>query len=121
MKTAITPRGIGNKVRARSIRSEWPLEPGETFTVEFFHPELVLAEDEISLREKTQSEINAELAEETRKQEIDSTVSSDTVVQQLKAMSNVEFDTWWNANVTTAAQAINVLKRLARIIIRRLL
>ena len=118
---AITPRGIGKIVGARAIRADWSLEPGETFTVESYDPVLVLAENEISLREKTQSEINAELAEEARIQEINNAVSSDTVVNQLKAMTNVEFDAWWDANVTNAAQAINVLKRLARIIIRRVL
>jgi hypothetical protein len=52
---------------------------------------------------------------------LDAAITGDSVIQQLKAMTNAEFDAWWDANVTTAAQAIAVLKRLARVIIRRVL
>lgn len=47
-------------------------------------------------------------------------LASDTTLQQLKGMTSAEFDTWWDANVTNAAQAIAVLKRLAKLVIRRL-
>ncbi len=40
---------------------------------------------------------------------------------QLKAMTNAQFDTWWAANVTNAAQAIAVLKLVARALLRRVL
>jgi hypothetical protein len=60
-------------------------------------------------------------AEATREAGLDAAIDGDTTIQQLKAMTNAEFNTWWDANVTTAAQAIAVLKRLARVIIRRVL
>jgi hypothetical protein len=58
---------------------------------------------------------------ELRASEIDSAIQSDSTVAALKAMTNAEFDTWWAANVTNAAQAINVLKRVTRVVIRRVL
>lgn len=60
-------------------------------------------------------------AEEVRRAEYETAIAADATIQQLKAMTNAEFDGWWAANVTTAAQAIAVLKRLARVIIRRVL
>jgi hypothetical protein len=42
-------------------------------------------------------------------------------VAELKAMTAAEFSPWFDANVTSAAQAIALLKRLALIIIRRVL
>ena len=51
----------------------------------------------------------------------DTAIGGETTLAQLKAMSATEFDDWWNANVTNAAQAIQVLKRLARVVIRRVL
>ena len=55
---AITPRGIGKKVGARAIRPDWDLVEGETFTVEDFNEDMVLAEDGISLRQGTDTELN---------------------------------------------------------------
>jgi hypothetical protein len=52
---------------------------------------------------------------------IDEAIKTDATVQALKAMSSGEFDVWWAANVTTLAQANNVLKRLTRVIVRRVL
>jgi hypothetical protein len=57
--------------------------------------------------------------EELRKAAIDQAIEADTVITNLKAMTSAEFDAWWSANVTNAAQAISVLKRLARVVIRR--
>lgn len=51
----------------------------------------------------------------------DAAIAADNVVAQLKTMTVAEFDAWWAANVTTAAQAIAILKRLARVVIRRVL
>ena len=59
--------------------------------------------------------------EDTRKAAIDSAIDADSTIAQLKAMSNAEFSAWFAANVTTLAQARNVLERLARIVIRRVL
>ena len=53
--------------------------------------------------------------------QIDSAITSDTVTGQLKAMSAAEFDAWWAANVTSAAQAIGLLKSLTRVVLRRML
>lgn len=60
-------------------------------------------------------------AAQSREAGIDTAITNDATIQQLKAMTNTEFDTWWDANVTNAAQAIAVLKRLTRVIIRRVL
>ena len=62
-----------------------------------------------------------EVAALAAKQSIDVAIGADTTLAQLKAMTNAEFDAWWLVNVTTAAQAIVVLKRLAKLVIRRLL
>lgn len=51
----------------------------------------------------------------------DNAINSDGVIQSLKGMTAAEFETWWDANVTSAAQVIGILKRLIKIIIRRLL
>src|SRR3990167_8167661 len=59
--------------------------------------------------------------EETRQEELDATITGDPVTSPLKTMTNAEFDAWWEANVTNAAQAIGVLKRLTKLVIRRLL
>ena len=60
MKWAITPKGVGNRVGARSIQEDWSLETGETFTVDEFHGDVVLGNDLLSLRKMTQAEIDAE-------------------------------------------------------------
>ena len=55
---AIKSNGIGKKVGARAIRRGWPLLGGETFTVRECKETYVLADDEISLREGTERELN---------------------------------------------------------------
>ena len=62
----------------------------------------------------------ARTVEEQRRTAIDSAIAGDTTIASIKAMTNAEFDSWWSANVTTAAQAINVLKRVTRIVLRKL-
>jgi hypothetical protein len=64
---------------------------------------------------------SAAAQERTRKEAIDQAIAGDTTVQSLKSMTNAEFDTWWSANVTNAAQAIALLKRITRVVLRRLL
>lgn len=59
-------------------------------------------------------------AEQARKAAIDAAISGDATIAQLKAMDNAAFDAWWSANVTNLAQANNVLKRIARVVLRRL-
>lgn len=51
---------------------------------------------------------------------MDAAISGDQTITQLKAMNAADFDTWWAANVTNLAQANGILKRLARLAIRRL-
>jgi len=67
------------------------------------------------------AQLAAAQAEADRINDLDDAVNTDTTLNTFKAMTNAEFNTWWSANVTTSAQAINVLKRLARLIIRRVL
>ena len=66
---AVTSRGIGVEPSMRRIKPDWALAAGE-FVVETFEPGMVLAEDEASLRQPTQAEIDAEAAiEEEQRQE----------------------------------------------------
>lgn len=65
--------------------------------------------------------IAARQAEHTRIEEIEAVVKGDTIIAQLKAMDNAAYSAWFDANVTTMAQAIQLLKRLTRVIIRRVL
>jgi len=70
--------------------------------------------------------IAAQLDGETaRLSEIESQIATDTfgtpakTLKQLSEMSWSDFNTWWGANVTTAAAAIVVLKRLTYFVLRR--
>ena len=47
---AITPFGVGRPVGVRAIEPDWDLAAGETFVVDDWHEDLVLAEDGASLR-----------------------------------------------------------------------
>lgn len=59
--------------------------------------------------------------EQVRQQAIDNAIASDATLSAIKAMTNAEYDTWWSANVTNATQAIAVLKRVVRVLVRRVL
>lgn len=63
----------------------------------------------------------AQAAEAQRLSGVDDAIAGDATIQTLRAMTVAEFDTWWAANVTTLAQANNVLKRIARVVLRRVL
>lgn len=69
--------------------------------------------------------IPARQAEDARIADIDTQIAADTfgnpavTIHQLAAMSFADFNTWWNSNVTNAAQAIQVLKRLTYFTLRR--
>lgn len=63
----------------------------------------------------------ARQAEATRISSLSTAIGGDSVIQSLRSMTAAQFDAWWDANVTNAAQAIGVLKRLVKIIIFRLL
>lgn len=62
-----------------------------------------------------------QVANAARLEELSAAISADTQITALKTMTNAQFDVWWDANVTTAAQAIAVLKHLVRVMIQRLL
>lgn len=52
---------------------------------------------------------------------LESSVGGDAIIKSLKGMDQTEFDAWWTANVTNAAQAIGLLKRLVRMLLLRVL
>lgn len=62
-----------------------------------------------------------EEAERVRLAAVDDAIKQDNVIQQIAKMTAAEYDAWWAANVTTAAQAITVLKRVVRVLCRKLL
>lgn len=95
-------------------------------------PTRLLGNDEVVLTQEERQAIADEwnanderraaaAVEQARCAEFDQVIAGDATIQQLKAMTPAQFDTWWDANVTSAAHAIAVLKRLARVVIRRLL
>lgn len=88
------------------------------WTVKQFEGQEELPNDHPEVLAGPQRDNTAELA---RLSAVDQAIATDSTVSSLKAMTNAEFDTWWAANVTNAAQAINVLKRIARVVIRRVL
>lgn len=57
---AITPSGVGRPVGARAIEPGWPLADGETFAVDDWYEDLVLAEDGKSLRAARPGDPSAE-------------------------------------------------------------
>ena len=76
----------------------------------------------------TQAEVDAVLgldaasiADATRVAAVNTAISGDAQIQALKTMTVAEFEAWWLLNVTTIAQAITLMKRIARIVVRRLL
>lgn len=64
---AIKPIDIGKTVGARAILPDSELVEGETFKVDEWNESLVLAEDEVSLRERTEEESATNEEEESLK------------------------------------------------------
>jgi hypothetical protein len=69
-----------------------------------------------------------ELAETARITEIEDSIKAATygttqpaTLAQLKAMTNVEYSAWFDANFDAAAKIIGLVKRLTLVIIRRVL
>jgi hypothetical protein len=93
---AITSKGIGKKVGARSILPDWDLAEGETFTVEEFNEDLVLAEDGVSLREPTAEELEPSYQEKRA-------VEYPTIQEQLDMQywDSVNGTTVWKDMVTS--------------------
>ena len=71
--------------------------------------------------EQALSEANAATPEVLRRQDLDQAIGADAQIAALKAMTNAEYGAWFDANVTNAAQAIGLLKRVVRVLIRRVL
>ena len=65
--------------------------------------------------------LTATAANRARLAEFDSAIAGDANLQAFKGMTKAGFDAWWAANVTTAAQAIGVLKKLCWVLLRRVL
>jgi len=74
---------------------------------------------EQSRKDQSDAAIAAEAEENARIDDLETAVKTDTIINQLKAMTNVEYSDWFDNNITTSAQAIQLLKRLTRVIIRR--
>ena len=67
-------------------------------------------------------------AEQARADDIDASIATTTIggaqpatVAQLKAMTRAEYATWFDANFTTLATCVALLRRLTLIVIRRVL
>ena len=67
----------------------------------------------------THADGDVERIKSARLSEFDSAIAADANLQLFRTMSKAEFDAWWTANVTNAAQAIAVLKKLCWLVIRR--
>lgn len=57
-------------------------------------------------------------AEKARLEAVESDIKAGGIVAQIAAMTNAEYDAWWNSR--TAAQKDNMLKRLVRFMCRQL-
>ena len=106
----VTPPGFD---AATQVRSEGDaVLIGESWTQQWAVTDL--AGDDLA-------DAQAEQAELDRQAGLDAAANSDTILNSLKAMSNPEYNAWFAANVTNAAQAIALLKRILRVLIRRVL
>jgi len=65
--------------------------------------------------------IAAEDAEQARVASLDAAINSDSALNTVKAMTDAQIDAWFAANVTTAAQAITLLRRLTKVMLRKVL
>lgn len=75
---AITPGNVADYVGARRIKEDWPLENGETFTVAYYSPNMVLAEDGASLRYPTPEEVARLPSPPTSQEIVDATFSGNS-------------------------------------------
>ena len=67
----------------------------------------------------THADGDAERVKSARLSEFDDAIGADANLRAFRTITKAEFDTWWAANVTNAAQAIAVLKKLCWLVIRR--
>lgn len=123
MRYAITPKGIGKRPGARCVRDDTPLASGETFFVSSFPPDLVLAEDGVSLRERTPEEIDEEAAaivavdaERAGQQALAADCKADAVFQALATATPPQINSFVNAQFSTfTAQQRAVMKLLLQV------
>lgn len=94
-------------------RIEINVQTGERKVIELTPEEIADAEA------RTAAENND--PERLRKLGLDAAITADTQIAALKAITNADFDAWFDANVMTAAQAIGLLRRVCRVLIRRVL
>lgn len=62
-----------------------------------------------------------EAAEQARLLELEEEITSDTTLSNIKSMTNAQINTWFDNNINDAASAIQLLKRIVKILIRRVL
>lgn len=86
------------------------------------------AEQRAAARAVVDTFVFDEAAEATRVATIDNNIATTTVgpvtpktVAELKAMTWAEFSAWFDANFTTNAQLVGLLKRLTIIVVRKVL
>jgi len=133
MRYAITPQGIGKKPGARAIEDHFLPAPGETFSVpeSAYSPAFVLAEDSLSLRAKTQGEIDAETAavvaagvEQAAVATLEADAKADAVFDTLKTATAAQISTFVNNQFSgfTAPQraTMKLLIHVAALVLRRL-
>lgn len=56
-----------------------------------------------------------------RHQGLDAEINGDSTLAALKQMGNTEINNWFTNNITDAASAIQLLKRIVKVLIRRVL
>lgn len=56
-----------------------------------------------------------------RHQELDAGIAGDSTLSSLKQMGNTEINNWFDNNITDASSAIQLLKRIVKVLIRRVL
>lgn len=56
-----------------------------------------------------------------RHQGLDAEINGDSTLASLKQMGNTEINNWFDNNITDASSAIQLLKRIVKVLIRRVL
>lgn len=107
---------------ARLVEENYTALPGETLVPGEAIPSLqILSDPAAAAAAQSAVATNAQ-----RLTDIDASLAAASfgvppaTLAQLKAMTRDQFNTWWSANVTNAAQAITVLKWIAWLVLRRL-
>lgn len=110
MRFAITAHGIAKQVGWRMIEDNWSLAQGETFTVDddgvggaTMH-NMVLGDDGVSIRRKTQAEMDAEVqattVEQARRAGIRAAPDLIDLRNRLRTATAAQIDTYVDNNIT---------------------